>query len=144
MFGNFVERNSFHIVSGDSLEAMRKLFLSTKFPHQEIKWNYVFFCSAIELSEERIFISENHADINQLRCTTYCQKRVKVETLPPYQNFLRQHMKIYVWQKLENFVSQDSPVNHGLFINNDQLDILWMTCKPAPHEVSIPLLMLLV
>ena len=34
---NFVERNSFRIVSGDSPETMRKLCLSTKFPHQEIR-----------------------------------------------------------------------------------------------------------
>ena len=74
--------------------------------------------------------SENQSDINQLRYAIYCQKRVKVETLPPCQNVLRQHMKrsnqqTYIWRKsLENFVSEDSPVNHGWFINNDQLDIL--------------------
>ena len=34
--------------------------------------------------------SENRADINQLRYEIYCQK---VETLPPCQNVLRQHMK---------------------------------------------------
>ena len=94
--------------------------------------------------------SENQADINQLRYAISCQKRVKVETLPPCQNVLRQHMKrsnyqTYIWRKSrENFVSEDSPVNHGWFINNDQLDILWMTCKPAPDEVNIPVLMLLV
>ena len=38
--GNFMERHSFRIVSGDSPETMRKLCLSTKFPHQEIRWNY--------------------------------------------------------------------------------------------------------
>ena len=39
----FVEKNSFRIVSGNSgnsPETMRKLFLSTKFPHQEIRWIY--------------------------------------------------------------------------------------------------------
>ena len=82
--------------------------------------------------------SENQADINQLRCSIYYQKWVKVETLTPYQNVLRQHMKIYIWRKsLENFVSEDSPVNHGWFINNDQLDILWMTCKPAPDIAGL-------
>ena len=35
--GNFVERHSFLIVSGDSPETMWKLCLSTKFPHQEIR-----------------------------------------------------------------------------------------------------------
>ena len=34
---NFVERHSFRRVLGDSPETLRKLCLSTKFPHQEIK-----------------------------------------------------------------------------------------------------------
>ena len=37
---NFVEKYSFRIVSGESPETMRKLCLSTKFPHQKIRWNY--------------------------------------------------------------------------------------------------------
>ena len=36
---NFVERHSFCRVSGDSLETLRKLCLSTNFPHQKISWN---------------------------------------------------------------------------------------------------------
>ena len=35
--GNFVERQSFHIVSGDLTETMQKLCHSTKFPHKEIR-----------------------------------------------------------------------------------------------------------
>ena len=38
--GNFVERQSFRTNSGESPETMRKLCLSTKFPHQEIRWYY--------------------------------------------------------------------------------------------------------
>ena len=45
---NFVERYSFHIVLGDSPETMRKLCLSTKFPHPEIRSNYVFLRSVYE------------------------------------------------------------------------------------------------
>ena len=37
--GNFFERHSFRIVSGDSPETMRKLCLSKKFQHQVIRWN---------------------------------------------------------------------------------------------------------
>ena len=33
-------RYSFHIVSGDSSETMRKLCLSSKFPHQEVRGNF--------------------------------------------------------------------------------------------------------
>ena len=35
--GNFVERHSFRIVQSESLETMRKLCLSTKFPRQKIR-----------------------------------------------------------------------------------------------------------
>ena len=35
--GNFVEKHSFRIVSGDSPETIRELCLFTKFPHQEIR-----------------------------------------------------------------------------------------------------------
>ena len=37
-----MKKHSFHIVSSDSPEpeTMQKLCLSTKFPHQEIKWNF--------------------------------------------------------------------------------------------------------
>ena len=45
--GNFVERHSFCIVSGESPETMRKLCLSTKFSHQEIRWNYDILRSVI-------------------------------------------------------------------------------------------------
>ena len=37
--GNFAARHSFRIVSEDLPETMRKLYLSTKFPHQKIRWN---------------------------------------------------------------------------------------------------------
>ena len=40
-----MERHSFRTVSGESPETMRKLCLS-KFPHQEIRWNYDIFRSA--------------------------------------------------------------------------------------------------
>ena len=40
---NFVETHSYRIVSEDSPETMRKLCLSTKFSHQEIRWNYGTF-----------------------------------------------------------------------------------------------------
>ena len=36
----FCERHSFPRVSGDSPKTLRKLCLSAKFPHQEIRWNY--------------------------------------------------------------------------------------------------------
>ena len=37
---NFVERRSFHRVSGESPKTQRKLYHSTKFSDQDISWNY--------------------------------------------------------------------------------------------------------
>ena len=54
--GNFVERHSSRIVSGDSPETMQELCLSTKFPHQKIRWVYGIFRSEIfniQLYEKR-------------------------------------------------------------------------------------------
>ena len=42
---SFLERHNFRVVLGESPETMRKLCLSTKFPHQEIRWNYSIFRS---------------------------------------------------------------------------------------------------
>ena len=60
--GSFVERHSFRIFSGESLETMRKLCLSTKFPHQEIRRNNDILCSVThsflkELKEKRLLFS---------------------------------------------------------------------------------------
>ena len=38
--GNFEERHSFGIVLEESPETMQKLCLSSKFPHQDIRWNF--------------------------------------------------------------------------------------------------------
>ena len=56
---NFVERHSFRIVSGKLPETMWELCLSTKFPHQEFRWNYGiklmnWFLSHRDLRHERI------------------------------------------------------------------------------------------
>ena len=37
---NFVEKQSFHRILGDFPETLRKLWHSTKFPHQEIRRNF--------------------------------------------------------------------------------------------------------
>ena len=42
---NIGENHSFHKVSGELPETLRKLRLSTKFPHQEIRWNFCSLCS---------------------------------------------------------------------------------------------------
>ena len=46
--GNFMERHSFCIVSGDSPKTMQKLCLATKFPHQELGKITVSFAVLIQ------------------------------------------------------------------------------------------------
>ena len=48
MCGNLLERHSFRIVSGDRSYA--ELYLSIKFPHRKIRWNYDNFLSVSFLS----------------------------------------------------------------------------------------------
>ena len=47
--GNFAGRYIFRIVSGGSPETIQKLCLSTKFPYQEIRWNYGILRSATNI-----------------------------------------------------------------------------------------------
>ena len=43
---NFVKMHSFLRVSGDTPKTLRKLWASTKFPHQKNRWNYGILYSA--------------------------------------------------------------------------------------------------
>ena len=43
--GKFLERYSFHKISGESPETLRKLCLSPKFPHKELRWKFDIFRS---------------------------------------------------------------------------------------------------
>ena len=82
--------------------------------------------------------------LNDLRYHIYCQKAGKVscETLPPCTNVLEQHIKrvnfqTRIWRtSLQATVEPESPTENGWSIDNDGLSITWMTCNPAPEEVS--------
>ena len=52
----FCRKAQFPHVSGDSHETIRKLCLSTKFPHQKTTWNYGMLCS---VSLRRILLLKN-------------------------------------------------------------------------------------
>ena len=43
-----METHSFQKVSGDSPETLGKLYVSTKHPHQEIRWDYGIFFSFMD------------------------------------------------------------------------------------------------
>ena len=45
--GNFMETHSFNRVSSDSSETLWNLYVSSKCPHQEIRWNYGILCSKL-------------------------------------------------------------------------------------------------
>ena len=44
--GNFVEAHNFRRILVESPDTLRKLSISTKFPHQEITWNFGILHSA--------------------------------------------------------------------------------------------------
>ena len=48
--GNFTERHSFCIVSGDSPETLRKLYLSAKFPHRKSVQITVIFAVIVTIA----------------------------------------------------------------------------------------------
>ena len=64
-----MERHSFHTVSGESPNTMRKLSLSTKFQHQEIERNYGILRSVNYLSYSKDW-TENYFNswFTQLKC----------------------------------------------------------------------------
>ena len=73
--GTFVERHSFCIVSANSPESMRKLCLSRKFPHQEIRWNFgvlrtvcIYINTAYLIATVRKDFFKNHNSITQCMC----------------------------------------------------------------------------
>ena len=61
-----MERHSFHIVSSDYPETMRKLCLFTKFPYQETRRNYCIFCSALH------YTCDEH--LSHLKCYIYKER----------------------------------------------------------------------
>ena len=83
-------------------------------------------------------------NVNDTRYFLYCQKggKVSCDTLPPCSNVLDQHIarsnyQSQIWRKATtSLISVSNPINHGWYMNNDLLDIKWMTCKPAPEEVN--------
>ena len=54
------------LISPDFLETMRKLCLSTKFPHKEMRWNYGIFHSETQLSQQKTDWSESVTDFKYI------------------------------------------------------------------------------
>ena len=82
--------------------------------------------------------------INDLRYSIYCQKggKASFDLLPPCHNVLTQRSmrasyQTYIWRQCFNpMIDVDEPVNYGWCMNDDTLDVQWMTCNPTPDEVT--------
>ena len=79
--------------------------------------------------------------INDLRYSIYCQKGGKASfDLQPCHNVLTQHSmrpsyQTYIWRQCFNaMIDAHEPVNYGWCMNDDTLDVQWMTYNPAPDE----------
>ena len=88
--------------------------------------------------------SESEGNVNELRYKIYCQRsgKIGINMLPPCLNILTQHLERVnyqsrIWhQCLVPSPSIRTPDGNGWCINDDKLDVLWVTCNQAPDEVS--------
>ena len=77
----------------------------------------------------------------------YCQSRGKIpcESLPPCNDIVELHMmranyQAHIWrQSLIAEQTQLDPLNHGWTRNehDNNLEVKWMRCNPAPDEVLL-------
>ena len=63
---NFLVRKFYGKTVSAKSEIMRKLCLSTKLPHQEIRWNYGIFCSGCSICEPMDILGFENSDINRV------------------------------------------------------------------------------
>ena len=84
-------------------------------------------------------------DVNLLRYKIFCSKKgnIDCEKLPPcfsslYQHSLRANYQSRIWKLCtESNPIIPSPNSNGWKLENGDISIVWMTCKPAPEEVSL-------
>ena len=76
--GNFVEKDIFHRVLGDSSETPQKLYLTPKFSHQEIRWNLDILrsvCHRVAIRLEIVYHQVN------LHTTVHANQRQKLDRM---------------------------------------------------------------
>jgi hypothetical protein len=90
--------------------------------------------------------SKGNDSNDEVRYRMYCRSggKVSCEQLPPCYDVLQLHTKranyqARIWREsLINNQSEVDPLEHGWMLDENQvIDIKWMTCNPAPEEVSI-------
>ena len=120
---------SFRIASGESPETMRKLCLSKKFPHQEIRWNYGIFpvefitknCVCEKLLSVKI---DNKLDSRAHVKSFYNKVISKLRTLAKYVVSAKKNLVIYSFL---TYQLNDSRMLHSR-INNNKIKPLYETC----------------
>ena len=82
--------------------------------------------------------------VDLVRYKMYCRKggKISYDCLPPCRNVLVQHIRrshyqARIWRQcLTPYINPDDPTDqHGWCLNDNMIDIVWMTCNPAPDEV---------
>ena len=96
---NFVERQSFCLALANLPETMRKQCLSTKFPHQQIRWHYGVLTQCIHCTKIYAFITGGS-----------CFK----QTLPKYPNRRLNAFYSQVLIARKSCSDKNAPENHNV------------------------------
>ena len=88
--GSFMERHSFRRVSGHSANTLRKLWFSTKFPHQEIRLNITFYAVKVTVSWSEVNLEPCQTSVMETLCEN--SKQLKAVT-----HFLEKSSIIDLW-----------------------------------------------
>ena len=120
--GNFAERHSFRVVSGDLPKTLQKLCLSTKFPKQKIRWNYGVLRSVTFLVFDRV-LKESLASMVFCRMFLLCKFSEKI---PRSQN---------IWLKIMDFYETVYEIFRAGVFNIWYCWCLWDQSELSPRYV---------
>ena len=123
---NFVEKHIFRIVSGDSPKTMGKLYLSTEFSLQEVRWNYGIFRSVglwalSKTTRPRLpsitEVSVKLCKVGYHRVTpSYCRLLINEENKPKIElRFWCRNPKIFSFRDSFSFKSLKKYYNDSIF-----------------------------
>jgi hypothetical protein len=79
--------------------------------------------------------------VDEARYRMFCSNSAYGQSLPPTRHSLEQHLKRANYQaaiyrrSLEAMINAPRPENHGWKESDNNLEIMWFTCEPAPTNV---------
>ena len=87
--------------------------------------------------------TDTNLSVNEFRYNIYCYRngRILFAMLPTCSNVLKQYviqvnyLMLICRKCLDNFMVLDQPWESGCCINEEKVDVKWMTRNPAPQEV---------